>query len=113
MTYFYNEQDLAKIKKEKDINLILMISFYSLAVILLVLFIILSDYHTRTLFSVIASVCCSTLIIFGIYFTYKFSYLRRVFNEYETLLNAKNDVLNCEILECSKFITTLPDRSRG
>ena len=112
MTYLYTKDGLDKIKKEKNINLILMILCCSLAATTIILFIVLSNYKNRVLFSIISSVICSLIVVFGIYFTAKFNYLRRVFQEYETLLNTKDELIDCEILECSKFITTLPDRSR-
>ena len=112
MTKLYNQDDLLKINKEKKKFLILMISFCVLFVVILLICLLLSNYKYRLLWSLLTASLDSITIIFIVYFASRFIYLKRLSSEYETLLNKENIVIECEILECSSFITTLPDRSR-
>ena len=112
MTSLYNKEGLLRIEKEKKMNLYLLILFSALFVISLMLFIVFSAYKTKTLFTILACVADSIFVIFVVLFASKFVYLKRVANEYKTLLESKEEIIHCEILECSKFITTLPDKSR-
>lgn len=112
MNFLYNEEDLQKIEKEKKANMWLFILFIVLFVGSTLTFILVSNYYTRTLWSIIASVVGSICISLFIYFLAKFIYLKRVFTEYHTLLTSSGKNVKCEVLECSDFITTLPDKSR-
>ena len=112
MKFLYNEEDLLKIKKEKKVCAWLLATFVALFVIALTVFLIVSKYQTRLLFSILASVTCSIVVIFIMFFSFKFVYLKRVVNEYQTILEGENQNIRLEILECSEFITTLPDKSR-
>lgn len=109
---FYRQEDLNNINKKKKSSLIFVIAFAVTFVITLLVFVIISTYKTRLLFSIISSVIEIIIVIFEIYFIGKYLYLRRISNEYATLLNAKDEIIRCEILSCSDFFTTLPDRSR-
>ena len=112
MTSLYNEQDLLKIKKEKKVCAWLLATFVALFVIALTVFLIVSKYQTRLLFSILASVVCSGFVVFVVFFSFKFVYLKRVANEYQTILEGEEKKISLEILECSSFTTTLPDKSR-
>ena len=112
MNYLYTEEDLQKLYKEKRTNMWLFILFALLFVASTLTFTFISNYFTRTLWSIIASVVGSIFIIFFIYFLAKFVYLKRTYDEYHTLLTSDGKNIKCEILECSTFITTLPDKSR-
>ena len=112
MKYLYNEIDLNKLTKSKKRNLLLMILFFALFVISLVAFLLLSSYKNRILFSILASVIGLCFVLVAIYFVYRFAYLKRLVTEYSTLLGSSGTSVNCEILECSNFLTTLPDKSR-
>ena len=112
MTKLYDEEGLLKIKKEKKLFLTLMIVTIALIVSAFICFLLVSTYKTRTLFIILSSIITSIFVLFLVYFVSRFIYVKRVCNEYETLLNSKNTLLECEILERSEFITTLPDKSR-
>ena len=112
MTLLYNEQDLLKIKKEKKVCACLLATFVALFVIALTIFLVVSRYQTRILFSILSSVVCSGFIVFVIFFSFKFAYLKRVVNEYQIILDSEDKKISLEILECSSFTTTLPDKSR-
>lgn len=112
MTFLYNDNDLLEIAKSKKRNLFLSLMFFTLFVISLIIFVIVSTYQTRVLFSIISSVVGFGFVAFGIFFLSKFSYLKRLENEYQTLLTSEEKTIKCEILECSDFLTTLPDKSR-
>ena len=109
---FYNQEDYQKLLKQKKLNLLFIIGFVILFVLVLVGLIIASSYKTRMLFSIITSVIELIVVVFALFFIGKYLYLRRISNEYATLLNAKDEIIRCEILSCSDFFTTLPDRSR-
>ena len=109
---FYNQDDYNKILKQKKLNLFLVIGFSILFVILLTVFILVSTFKTRFIFSLVASLIDFVVIVFEIFFVGKYLYLKRISNEYSTLMESKEEVIKCEILECSDFLTTLPDKSR-
>ena len=111
MTYLYNDSDLNELTKAKKKNLFLSLMFFILFVISLAVFIVVSSYKTRILYSIISSFVGFGFIVFAIFFLAKFLYLRRIESEYQTLLNGEEAVVKCEILECSDFLTTLPDKS--
>ena len=111
MKYLYNEIDLNKLTMLKKRNLLLMILFFALFVISLVTFLLLSSYKNRILFSTLASVIGLGFVLVAIYFVYRFAYLKRLVTEYSTLLGSEDVSIKCEILECSDFLTTLPDKS--
>ena len=77
---FYKQEDYEKILKKKKINLIFIISLAVLFASLLVVFIILSTYKTRILFSIIASSVEFIVVGFEIYFIAKYFYLKRIAN---------------------------------
>lgn len=112
MNYLYNEEDLQKLYKEKKTNMWLFVLFIVLFVASTLTFTLVSNYHSRTLWSIIASVVGSIFVALFIYFLAKFIYLKRTYSEYQTLLTSTGKNIKCEILECSDFITTLPDKSR-
>ena len=112
MNYLYNDEDLLKIYKEKKTNMWLFILFIGLFVASTLTFTFVSNYFTRTLWSIIASVVGSIFVALFIFFLAKFVYLKRTYNEYQILLTSEGKNVRCEILECSSFITTLPDKSR-
>lgn len=112
MKYLYNEKDLNEIIKLKKRNLFLVILFFVLFAASLVVFLVVSSYKYRILFSILASVIGLALALFAIYFFYRLMYLKRIETEYSVLLSSDDTSINCEILECSDFLTTLPDKSR-
>ena len=109
---FYNQKDYEELIKQKKINFVLVICFATLFAISLLVFILISSYKTRVLFSVIASLAGIVIVLFEIFFIGKYRYLKRLSNEYSVLLNSQGKEIKCEILECSDFLTTLPDKSR-
>ena len=112
MIKLYNDCDLKVIEKKKNITLFLLILCLSIFVIGLIVFLLISTYKTRLLFSVITSIFETTTILFALFFAFKFNYLKRIYVEYKTLQTTTYKKVHCEILKCSDFITTLPDRSR-
>ena len=112
MIFLYNDNDLRELTKLKKRNLFLSLLFFALFVISLIIFVVVSTYKTRILFSITSSVVGFVLVAFGIFFISKFSYFKRLETEYQTLLNKEEKTIKCEILECSDFLTTLPDKSR-
>ena len=109
---FYNQEDYQKLLKQKKLNLLFVIGFVILFVLVLVGLIIASSYKTRMLFSIIASVIELIVVVFTLFFTGKYLYLKRLSNEYKVLLESKEDTIKCTVLACSDFLTTLPDKSR-
>ena len=109
---FYNQEDYQKLLKQKKLNLLFIIGFAILFVLVLVGLIIASSYKTRMLFSIITSVIELTVVVFILFFIGKYLYLRRISNEYKILLESNPTYINCTILACSDFLTTLPDKSR-
>ena len=112
MTYLYNKEGLEQINKEKKTNMFLFILFASLFAVALIVFVVVSSYKTRLLWSILSSVVCSIFIVLFFFFLSKYLYLKRIENEYKTLLETENKKIKCVILTCSDFITTLPDKSR-
>ena len=112
MNYLYNESDLNELTRMKKRNLFIFFIFVFLFVASLTIFIVVSSYKTRLLFSILSSVSGFIFVAFMIFFLSKYFYLRRVENEYRTLLESKETIIKCEVLECSEFLTTLPDKSR-
>ena len=112
MIKLYNDKDLQVIEKKKKVALLLLILSFVIFAIGLTVFLILSSYKTRLLFSIIASIFETIVVLIGLYFIFKFNYLKRIYTEYKTLLSSAYKKVECEILKCSDFITTLPDRSR-
>ena len=112
MLNLYTASTLEEIKKSKKINLALMTIFIVFSCISLVFFIIFANYYTRIIFSIISSVVVTILIFFFIFFLFKYLYIKRIYDEYDYLLNTKGTLVKCEVLKCSTFLTTLPDKSR-
>ena len=112
MTYLYNEEGLNQINKEKKTNMWLFALFVFLFVVSTIVFILVSTYETKVVFSIISSVVGSIFVVVAIFFLSKYLYLKRLSFEYETLYTSENKKIQCEILECSSFITTLPDKSK-
>ena len=112
MKNLYTEEGLLTIDKQKKTCVFLLSLFVTFFVASLTVFLVVSKYQTRILWSIIAGVVDSIFVAFVIFFSCKFVYLKRIDNEYCTLLEIKGDNIRCEILECSEFITTLPDKSR-
>ena len=109
---FYNQEDYLKLNKQKNLNLILIIGLSVLFVAVLLVSIFISNYKTRFIFSLITSLIDFIIVVFLIYFVGKYIYLKRINNEYFTLLESNDEIVKCEILEVSDFLTTLPDKSR-
>ena len=109
---FYNQEDYLKLNKQKNLNLILIIGLSVLFVAVLLVFIFVSNYKTRFIFSLITSLIDFIIVVFLIYFVGKYLYLKRINNEYFTLLESNDEIVKCEVLEVSDFLTTLPDKSR-
>ena len=112
MIRLYNDKDLKVIENKKKLTLFWLILCLSIFVIGLVVFLLLSSYKTRLLFSIITSIFETVVILFALFFIFKFNYLKRIYGEYKTLHTTTYKKVHCEILKCSDFITTLPDRSR-
>lgn len=112
MAELYNEKDLLNLEKSKKNILILVIAFALLFAISLLVFILVSTYKTRVVFSIISSVICVVFAIFAAFFAFKRAYFKRICNEYNTLLKEETKEIEGEVLECSSFLTTLPDKSR-
>ena len=109
---FYNQEDYLKIDKQKKVNILLIIIMCVLFVAILLTAIFVSNYKTRFIFSLVTSLVEVVIVVFFIYFIGKYSYLKRIKNEYFILLESKDEVIRGEILEVSDFLTTLPDKSR-
>ena len=112
MTNLYTESGLNEIEKNKKLHLFLMILSIVFAVASLITFTLLANYKTRTLFSILSSVTVTIFAFFSIYFISKYSHINRLHYEYDYLLKSTNVVIKGEILKCSDFLTTLPDRSQ-
>lgn len=112
MIKLYNDKDLQVIEKKKKLALVFLILSFVLFAIGLTVFLIVSSYKTRLLFSIIASIVETAFVLVGLFFIFKFNYLKRIYVEYKTLQTTAYKKVECEILKCSDFITTLPDRSR-
>lgn len=112
MIKLYNDEDLRIIEKKKKQTLFFMILCLALFVVGLTVFLIVSTYHTRVLFSVLASVIETVVILFALYFIFKFNYLKKTAYEYKSIKELHPKKVECEVLECSDFVTTLLDRSK-
>lgn len=112
MINLYTQSGLKDIEKLKKQNLILMCLFIGLSIVSLILFIIFATYKMRILFSIISSVTTTALVFTFIFFLFKFLHVKRVFNEYSYLLDTKRNIIKCQVLECSSYLTTLPDKSK-
>lgn len=112
MINLYTEKGLKDIEKLKKRNLFLMCLFIALSLASLVIFLILASYKTRILFSIISSIVVTSFAFLFIFFLFKFLHFKRIQNEYDTLLNSEKDIIKCEVLECSNYLTTLPDKTR-
>lgn len=108
----YNQEDYFKITKKKNAHLFFIFLLAFLFVATLIVFILISSFKTKTLFSVLSSIIELAIAVFLIFFIDKYFYLKRLHNEYLYLLNNKNHIVKCEVLACSDFLTTLPDKSR-
>ena len=112
MTYLYTKSGLKEIEKMRKTNLLLTIFSIVFAMISLVIFLFVANYRTRLLFSILSSVITLIFVFLFIYFLSKFLYLKRLSFEYSYLLKSESSTIKCEVLKCSDFLTTLPDKSR-
>ena len=88
MIKLYNDKDLQVIEKKKKVTLLLLILSFVIFAIGLTVFLILSSYKTRLLFSIITSIFETIVVLIGLYFIFKFNYLKRIYTEYKTLLSS-------------------------
>ena len=112
MIDLYTKNGLEEVNKCKNKNLAFTLVFDIFAVISLIFFAIFANYHTRILFSIISSVVTTVLVFFFIFFFSKLLFVKRIIFEYSYLLEARGEIIKCQILKCSDFLTTLPDKSR-
>lgn len=112
MNYLYTKSGLEELEQAKKKNLTFMVLSIVFAMISLVIFLFVATYKTRLLFSILSSVITLLFVLIFIYFISKFLYLKRLCFEYSYLLESKDQVIKCEVLKCSDFLTTLPDKSR-
>ena len=112
MKYLYTEQGLKELDKSKKLHIFLMCLFIALTLISLIVFISVATYQTRNLFSIICSVVVTILSIVSIFFVSKFIFIKKICYIYSYLLHSTDTVIECKVLKCSDFLTTLPDRSR-
>ena len=74
MIRLYNDRDLKIIEKKKKMTLLFAILSFVLFAIGLTVFLILSSYKTRMLFSIIASIYGTITVLIGLFFIFKFSF---------------------------------------
>lgn len=112
MINLYTQSGLKDIEKLKKYNLFLMCLFIGLSIVSFILFIVFATYKTRVLFANLCSIITTVLVFIFIYFLFKHLHIKRIQNEYSYLLDTKRNIIECQIIECSNYLTTLPDKSK-
>lgn len=111
MNRLYIKSNLLELKTKQKKFKILFLCFLFAFVISLVTFILVANFETRTLFSVIGSICSTILFYFFLYFVFKFKYFKRLTKDFEFIMNEKEKTTIASFIDISEKPITLPDKS--
>lgn len=113
MKYLYNESDFKALTKKKMHLYWLFAIDFALEVAIVLICLLLSNYHSKLVFSIVGSVLSIGVIFFLIYLIDRFRKTNHLIKEYETLLRAKEVMVEGDVIETSPTSITLPDGTKA
>ena len=113
MKYLYNENDFNILQKKKSYFYWLFVLDFVLEVIIVLLCLFLSNYHSKLLFSIIGSALSIFVIFFLIYLIDYFGKINHLIKEYFALLNSKDVIIEGVVINASDTLTTLSDGTKA
>ena len=113
MRYLYNEANLNSLKKKKSHLYWLFAMDFVLEVSIVLICLLLSNYHSKLAFSIVGSVLSIGVIFFLIYLIDRFKKFDHLAKEYEALLKGKETIIEGDVIDISSTPTTLPDGTKA
>lgn len=113
MRYLYNEADLNILKKKKTSLYFFFALDFVLEVVIVLICLLLSNYHSKLVFSIVGSILSIFVVLYLIYLIDRFTKLDHLIREYEVLLNCKETIFKGSVIEISHSLTTLPDGTKA
>ena len=113
MRYLYNESDFNTLKKKKSHFYWLFAIDYGVEVAIFLICLLLSNYHSKLVFSIVGSALSIGVIFFLIYLIDRFKKIDHLIKEYEFLMRGKETIVDGDIVEISPAPITLPDGTKA
>lgn len=111
MNKLYTQTNLDYLKKKQKAFEILFVCFLLCSLTSLITFILVATFETRTVFSIVGSICSTVLFYLFLYFVFKFKYYKRLANDFEFIMNEKEKTTIATFVDISEKPITLPDKS--
>ena len=113
MRYLYNESGFNTIKKKKSSFYLFFALDFVLEVTVVLLCLLLSNYHTRLVFSIVGSILSIFVVFYLIYLIDHFRKISHLVKEYEALLKGEETIVKGSVIEIPNSLTTLPDGTKA
>ena len=96
MKYLYNESNFNDLKKKKSHLCWFFVIDFALEAAIVLICLLLSNYHSKLVFSIVGSVLSIGVVFFLIYLIDRFKKLDHLIKEYEALLRGKEIIVEGE-----------------
>ena len=113
MRYLYDESNFNTLKKKKTHLYWLFAVDFAIEVAIVLICLLLSNYHSKLVFSIVGSVLSIGVVFFLIYLIDRFKKTDHLVKEYEALLKAKDTIIEGDVIEISPTPITLPDGTKA
>lgn len=113
MKYLYNESDFNFLKKRKSYLYWFFALDFILEVAVILVCLLLSNYHSKLVFSIIGSIISICVVFFLIYLIDRYKKIDHSIREYEVLLKGKDIFVEGDVVETSLTPITLPDGTKA
>ena len=113
MRHLYNESDFNALTKKKSHLYRLFVADFALEAAIVLICLLLSNYHSKLVFSIVGSALSVCVVCFLIYLIDRFKKTNHLIKEYETLLRAKEIIVEGNVIETSPTPITLPDGTKA
>lgn len=111
MEKLYNNEGLKELNKIRKKYRILFYAFFVFTLIAILVFVLVSTYQLRTLYSVLCSIIATTSTIFAIYFFIVNRFYKRQIENYTILKDGESQTTVIEFVDISEKPMTLSDKS--
>ena len=113
MRYLYDESNFNALKKKKSHLYWLFAVDFVMEVVIVLICLLLSNYHSKLVFSIVGSVLSIGVVFFLIYLIDRFKKTDHLVKEYEALLKGKETIVEGTVIEISPTPITLPDGTKA
>lgn len=113
MRYLYDESNFNTLKKKKSHLYWLFAADFAIEVAIVLICLLLSNYHSKLVFSIVGSVLSIGVVFFLIYLIDRFKKMDHLIKEYEALLKGKDTIIEGDVIEISPTPITLPDGTKA